>query len=96
MSSIILPKGLDRPAKFDEPQLRGDSVCATRYTDADYLKKEFQNVWHKVWNIGGVSYQMPEPGDYLTTELGQDSLLWCASQTAVLKPFLTPARIAAQ
>ncbi len=87
MSSIILPKGLDRPAKFDEPQLRGDSVCATRYTDADYLKKEFQNVWHKVWNIGGVSYQMPEPGDYLTTELGQDSIIMVRQPDRSVKAF---------
>jgi phenylpropionate dioxygenase-like ring-hydroxylating dioxygenase large terminal subunit len=72
---IVLEQALARPPKAHEVPLRGDSVCADRYIDRDYLKREFTNVWHKVWNIGGVSYQMPEPGDYLTTELGHDSII---------------------
>ena len=72
---VILERALTRPPKEAEPQLRGDSVGSDRYTCGDYLKREYQNVWHTVWNIGGVAYQMPEPGDYLTTELGIDSII---------------------
>ena len=72
---VILERALSRPPKGAEQQLRGDSVGSDRYTCGDYLKREYQKVWHTVWNIGGVAYQMPEPGDYLTTELGIDSII---------------------
>lgn len=75
MTLSMLPKGLERPVKLEEVALRGDVVCSDRYTDLDYLKKEFQEVWFKTWNIGGMAYQMPEPGDYLTTEIGIASVI---------------------
>ena len=56
---VILERALTRPPKEAEPQLRGDSVGSDRYTCTDYLQREYQNVWHTVWNIGGVAYQMP-------------------------------------
>ncbi len=71
-SPVVLQQTLNKPPKAQEVALRWDTVSADRYTDADYLRREFQNVWHKVWNIGGVAYQMPEPGDYLTAEIGVD------------------------
>ena len=72
---VILEQHLNRPSKEAEVPIRGDRVSNDRYTCSEYLKREFANVWHTVWNIGGVSYQMSEPGDYLTTELGIDSIL---------------------
>ncbi|MDB4491034.1 aromatic ring-hydroxylating dioxygenase subunit alpha [Luminiphilus sp.] len=74
-SPVVLQQTLNKPPKAQEVALRWDTVSADRYTDADYLRREFQNVWHKVWNIGGVAYQMPEPGDYLTAEIGVDSVI---------------------
>ena len=44
-------------------------------------------MWHTVWNIGGVAYQMPEPGDYLTTELGIDSIIMARQEDGSVKAF---------
>jgi len=87
MTSMILPKGLERPAKHPEPTLRGDTVCAERYISEAYLQDEYRKVWHKVWNIGGLSYQMPEPGDYLTTELGASSIIMSRQEDGSVKAF---------
>ncbi len=87
MSKVSLPRGIERPEKKPEMPLRGDHVCASRYTDAAYLQKEFKNVWHKTWNLGGVSYQMPEPGDFLTTELGFDSIIMVRQEDGTVKAF---------
>ena len=92
---VILERALSRPPKEAEPQLRGDSVGSDRYTCGDYLQREYQKVWHTVWNIGGVAYQMPEPGDYLTTELGIDSIIMVRQEDDAVKAFLTPVRIVA-
>ncbi|EED34224.1 rieske (2Fe-2S) domain protein [Luminiphilus syltensis NOR5-1B] len=62
-------------------------MSADRYTSADYLAREFKNVWHRVWNIGGVAYQMPEPGDYLTAEIGIDSVIMVRQETGEVRAF---------
>jgi phenylpropionate dioxygenase-like ring-hydroxylating dioxygenase large terminal subunit len=92
---VILERALSRPPKEAEPQLRGDSVGSDRYTCGDYLQREYQKVWHTVWNIGGVAYQMPEPGDYLTTELGIDSIIMVRQEDGSVKAFFNscPHRI---
>jgi len=86
-SPVILELDLNRPPKEPEPPLRGDSVSADRYVCPDYLKREYAQVWHKIWNIGGVAYQMPEAGDYLTTELGIDSILMVRQEDGSVKAF---------
>lgn len=60
INPVVLEQDLTRPPKEPEPALRGDSVSADRYICADYLKEEYKNVWHRVWQIGGVVYQMPD------------------------------------
>ena len=84
---IILEQSLARPPKAEEPKLRGDDVCADRYISADYLKREFENVWHKVWNIGGVAYQMPEAGDFVTAEIGIDSVIMVRQEDGSVRAF---------
>ena len=40
-----------------------------------FMEKEMDKVWAKVWNIGGSwSNEIPEPGDYITHEIGRESI----------------------
>ena len=85
---VTLPRDLNQPPKQPEPELRGDSVSADRYTCAHYLQRELRQVWRQVWNIGGVSYQMPDPGDYLTAEIGHESVLLVRQDDGAVRGFL--------
>ena len=85
---VTLPRDLNQPPKQPEPELRGDSVTADRYTCAHYLQRELRQVWRQVWNIGGVSYQMPDPGDYLTAEIGHESVLLVRQDDGAVRGFL--------
>lgn len=85
---VTLPLELDRPLKQAEPALRGDSITADRYTSNNYLERELDQVWRRVWNIGGVSYQMTEPGDYLTAEIGHESVILVRQADGSAKAFL--------
>ncbi len=87
MTSVSLPRDLQRPPKQTEAELRGNLVSATRYTSPDYLQREFERVWRRVWNIGGVSYQMPETGDYLMSELGPDSIIMVRQEDGSVRAF---------
>lgn len=87
MKYAPLQQDLQRPPKEPEASLRGDPVTAERYTSPDYLRREFSNVWRKVWNTGGVSYQMPDAGDYLMTELGSDSVIMVRQEDGSVRAF---------
>ena len=65
----------------------GIFLSRDRYGCADYLKREYVKVWHKVWDIGGVAYQMIDPGDYLTIELGMDSIVMVRQKDHSVKAF---------
>jgi len=70
MSSPLL-----RPEKLSEPSLRMSPITAERYTSRQYLGREWRGMWMRTWQIGGVAYQAPEPGDYLVADLGPESIL---------------------
>ena len=66
---------VDRPSKVAEPALRNDPITAERYISNEYFRGEWQRMWMRTWQIGGVSYQAPQPGDYLVADLGPESIL---------------------
>jgi phenylpropionate dioxygenase-like ring-hydroxylating dioxygenase large terminal subunit len=78
---------LDRPAKISEPMLRFDSITGERYVSADWAKLEWKRMWMRTWNIGGVAYQAPEPGDYVTTELGSESIIMVRQNDGSFRAF---------
>lgn len=65
----------DIPEKFPEPELRGDTITPDRYISSAYARREIDKVWLKVWNLGGLAYQAPEPGDWLNCEFGRDAVI---------------------
>src|SRR5260221_10028167 len=78
---------IDRPAKLAEPELRGDRISGERFTSQEYFQKEWTRMWMRTWHIGGVSYQAPNPGDYLVTDLGPESILLVRQQNGRFRSF---------
>jgi len=66
---------MNQPDSVPEPQLRMTPITAERYLSVEYFRREWQLMWMRTWHIGGVAYQAPEPGDYLVTDLGPESIL---------------------
>ena len=61
--------------KEEDPDLGYDLIPAGRYTSEAFLKLEWERLWSKVWLLGGRSDDMKEPGDYICTEIGKESVL---------------------
>ena len=61
--------------KADEPDLGTDPIPASRYTSPDFKAREWDHIWTKVWLMGGLVSDIPEPGDYICTDLGMESIL---------------------
>lgn len=52
-----------------------DLIPAGRYFSTDFMNLEWERMWTKVWLLGGRSCDMPEPGDYICTNIGKESVL---------------------
>jgi phenylpropionate dioxygenase-like ring-hydroxylating dioxygenase large terminal subunit len=64
-----------RPDSVPVPSLRMTPITAERYISAEYFQREWKRMWMRTWQIGGMAYQAPEPGDYLVCDLGPESIL---------------------
>ena len=62
-------------AKSSEPKMGSELIPKERYTSPEFMAREWQSMWTRVWLIGCREEEIPEPGDYLTTKIGTESLL---------------------
>ena len=61
--------------KAPEPVLGTALIPKERYTSKEYMALEWERMWTKVWNMAGRESDIPNVGDYFTTELGSESFL---------------------
>ena len=61
--------------KAAEPELGTELIPKERYTSEEFMKLEWERLWTKVWNMAGRETDIPNVGDYFTTELGPESFL---------------------
>lgn len=61
--------------KAPDPDLGTGVIPKERYTSADFMRLEWERMWTKVWLMAGREDDMPEPGDYIVTEIGTESIL---------------------
>lgn len=73
--------------KAPDPQLGYDLIPAERYISREFMQLEWDHVWTKVWLLGGRSEDMPNPGDYICTEIGKESVLIVRQRDGSVKAF---------
>ena len=61
--------------KAPAPELGTDIIAKERYTSADFMQKEWDQLWSKVWLMAGREDDMPEPGDYMVADIGRESVI---------------------
>ena len=62
-------------AKAPDPDLGHAIIRKERYTSPDFMRLEWERMWTQVWLLGGFESDLREPGDYVCTELGRESVL---------------------
>lgn len=68
------PKGTPIKAEPD-PKLGSALIPKERYTSEDYMRREWEAMWSKVWLLGCCEADIPNPGDHIVTEIGGESIL---------------------
>ncbi len=61
--------------KAEDPDLGTALIPADRYYSTEFMALEWEHIWSKVWLLAGRSDDMPEPGDYICTDIGKESIL---------------------
>ena len=64
-----------------------DLVPKERYTSAEFMAQEWEHIWTKVWLLGCREDQIPEPGDYVCTDIGRESVLLVRQRDGGVKAF---------
>ena len=67
--------------------LRGDPITNDRYFSKEFMAKEWEHMWTKVWLIAGREVQLKEPGDYIVHDLVTESVIIVRQDDGSLKGF---------
>jgi phenylpropionate dioxygenase-like ring-hydroxylating dioxygenase large terminal subunit len=74
-------------AKAPEPTFGETPITGDRYTSVAFARKEWDRMWTRTWQIAGRVDQIPEPGDYVTYEIGVESIICVRSSDMRIRAF---------
>lgn len=63
------------------------TIAADAYISADYARAERDHLWRKVWLQAGRIEDLREPGDYITYDIGPDSVIIILGDDGALRAF---------
>jgi Rieske 2Fe-2S family protein len=75
-----------------QPLQRASQLPAAAFTDAAVLEWEIEHVFRREWVCAGHVDQLCRRGDFLTVELGRDSVLLVADDDGIPRAFLNTCR----
>ncbi len=73
---------------FESYRFIGDEdIPFDRYTSPEFFKLEMDRVWGHVWQWACREEHIPEPGDYVTYEIGNTSIIVVRTETQGVKAY---------
>ena len=73
--------------KAPDPDLGHALIRKERYTSREFMQLEWERMWQRVWLLGGLESDLREPGDYICTEVGRESVLIVRQQDGGVRAF---------
>lgn len=61
--------------KEPDPKLGTRPITGERYSSREFAALEWEKLWTKVWQVAGRADQLVNAGDYLTVQIGSESIL---------------------
>jgi len=59
----------------------------SRYFSPEFMRKEWERMWPRVWLLAGVTSDIPEDGDYTTFDIGHESFVIVRQEDGGIKAF---------
>jgi len=79
-----------RPPPFDTNdsiRLRGDRIDGQRYHAREFMAREWEKLWPRIWHIAGRVADVPQAGDWLMHEIGRQSIVVVRQADGSIKAF---------
>ena len=70
--------------KSPEPDLGTGTIPKERYTDAAFARLEWERMWTRVWLLAGREADVARPGEWLTFEIGPESIIVARARDGAL------------
>ena len=74
-------------SKVPDPELGDKPITGDRYYSKDFMEKEWDKLWTKVWLIAGLESQLKNPGDFITCDIGPESILCTKDKDGQIRAF---------
>lgn len=71
----------------DPGNLRGDPITGDRYFSSEFAKKEWDQLWTKIWHIAGRLADIPDAGDYVVHNFMKESVLAVRQEGGSVRAF---------
>jgi len=73
--------------EWPEPEIGQHRIQGYRYTSRDFMEKEWEGMWTKVWLLLGRESEMPNPGDWQMEPVGREEVLMVRQKDGGVKAF---------
>ena len=81
------PTSLADLTKAPEPKLSDRPITPDRYYSKEIWQKEWDKVWTKTWQIAGTKAQVSKAGDFITAQLGPETILCVMGEDGQTRAF---------
>jgi phenylpropionate dioxygenase-like ring-hydroxylating dioxygenase large terminal subunit len=93
MATVISPPQDAKPrpkadmSKFPEPNLKNNPITPDRYFSEAFADLEWDKIWTKTWQIAGMAAQVAKVGDWLTADLGTETIVCVRGDDGQVRAF---------
>ncbi|WP_165324226.1 aromatic ring-hydroxylating oxygenase subunit alpha [Rhizorhabdus phycosphaerae] len=71
----------------DPANLRGDPITGDRYTSRDFMEREWEHMWTRIWHVAGRTAELEEPGDYVVHDFRHESVICIRQDDGSIRAF---------
>ncbi len=71
----------------DASNLRGDPITGDRYYSKEFMQREWDHMWTKIWHIAGRTAELQEAGDYVVHDFMNESVICVRQEDGSIKAF---------
>lgn len=79
--------GISRESAVIPDLSSNQPISGDRYYTREFMEREWEHLWTKVWLIAGMVNQLPNPGDYFTYEIGRESIICSRAADGRIRAF---------
>ncbi len=73
--------------KAPEPELGSELIPKERYTSREFMRREWDRMWTKVWLQGPRLQDLAAVGDYVVEDIGTESFIFVRSSPDEVRAF---------